>query len=83
MSTQAEVDAARKVLEEKWDAQGDCGSCTWHACLYEHDVDDVMIAHALEYEDGLLRLNCVNKTADEPESHRGIKINIKPGVQNG
>lgn len=31
------VQAARQRLEERWDAQGDCGSCGWHAALHGHE----------------------------------------------
>lgn len=70
--------AARAVLESKWDADGDCRSCGWHAALYEHEVDDSDILDALQNRNGILELSCVSKDADDPTSHRGIKIDIKP-----
>ena len=29
-------DRIAKQVEEKWDAQGECRSCGWHACLSEY-----------------------------------------------
>lgn len=75
-TTKEEVAAARQRLEQKWDAEGDCGSCGWHACLYEHYVSDEDIENALECDDGWLFLDCISKDADEPGSHRGIKIYV-------
>lgn len=42
-----EVQKARKILEDKWMAEGQCGSCGYHAMLGEHDVCDEDIEHAL------------------------------------
>ncbi len=70
--------AARALLESKWDAEGECGSCGWHAALYEHRVDDDDIADALKNNGGVLELLCVNKDDEDPASHRGVKINISP-----
>lgn len=67
---------ARARLEAKWDAEGDCGSCGWHAALYEHNVEDSEIAEALEKNGGILELSCVSKDDDDSASHRGVKINI-------
>lgn len=57
MATQEQIGAARRRLEAKWDDEGSCGSCGWHALLYEHSVDDSDIAEALDNEGGLL-LGC-------------------------
>lgn len=74
--TAEEIAAARQRLETKWDAEGDCGSCGWHACLYEHHVSDEDIAHALEFDDGVLHLSCISKDDEDSCAHRGIKIYI-------
>lgn len=77
MSTPEQVIAARKRLEQKWDSQGCCRSCGWHASLYEHDFADTDIQRALE-GDGRLELTCVNKGMDpeEREGHRGVCVFI-------
>lgn len=76
MKTQEDVLRARKILEDKWDDEGECGSCGWHACLYEHGVEDWDIAQALDQGKGTLELTCVSKDADDRYSHRGVKIFI-------
>lgn len=76
MITQEKIDAARKRLEDAWDEHGDCRSCGWHACLYEHDITDISIQHALEFDNGELQLPCISKDRDEDERHRGITIYI-------
>jgi hypothetical protein len=72
------IAAARAKLEAKWDDEGDCGSCGWHACLYEHHVSDEDIQSALEDDAGWLHLSCISKDWDEGDrcSHRGIKVYI-------
>lgn len=70
------VKEARKILEDKWDSEGECGSCGWHGALWEHDVLDYEIEDALKNNDGILELYCVSKDDDENWSHRGIKIDI-------
>lgn len=75
-TTKEEIAAARQRLEQKWDAEGDCGSCGWHACLYEHHVIDEDIENALEFDNGLLRLSCISKNDEDACTHRGIKIYI-------
>lgn len=61
MIEQKQIDEARKRLEDKWDDEGHCGGCGWHACLYEHRVTDEDIAEALEERKGMLELSCRNK----------------------
>lgn len=83
MVMQEQVLQAKKRLEEKWDNEGDCGSCGWHACLYEHHVEDWEIALALDQNKGLLELTCVSK--DDPDdrySHRGVRIFIGEAAVN-
>lgn len=70
------VAEARKILEQKWDLDGDCGSCGWHAALYEHDVSDADIEWALESNKGVLELSCVSKDDEDCCTHRGVKIDI-------
>jgi len=69
-----DIAESRLILEKKWDAEGDCASCGWHACLYEHEVTDDDIKDAL-IGDGFIRLGCLNKD-DDGSLHRGIKIYI-------
>lgn len=70
------IAAARARLTEAWEAQGDCGSCGWHAALYEHDVSDEDLKDALENHGGWLHLECRSKDADDRECHRGVKVFI-------
>ena len=76
MATLEQIITARKVLESKWDAKGDCQSCGWHACLYEYDVSDEEIAYALDNDNGELELSCQNYEYGDPVGHRGVKIKI-------
>ena len=72
----SDVANARARLEAKWNNEGDCGSCGWHACLYEHYVSDEDIEHALKDDNGWLYLICVSKDDEDACTHRGIKIYI-------
>ena len=74
--TELEISVAHLRLVQRWNSEGQCNSCGWHALLYEHDVTDADIAEALEHNNGVLHLNCVSKDADDPWSHRGVSINI-------
>ncbi len=76
MATQEQVAAARKRLEQKWENEGDCCSCGWHAALYEHRVEDWEIANALDANKGILELTCQSKDADDRYSHRGVTVII-------
>lgn len=76
MATQEAISEARKILVSKWDAEGDCQSCGWHACLYEHDITDEDVADALDNNNGELELACQNYEYGDPVGHRGVKIKI-------
>lgn len=67
------IAAARAELERRWDAEGACGSCGWHAALYEHDVEDADLADALR-NNGRLELGCRNHEYGDPYGHRGVII---------
>lgn len=67
------IKAARAELERKWDAEGECGSCGWHAALYEHDVEDWELVFAIEHG-GRLELGCLSKDDDQASRHRGVVI---------
>lgn len=75
MATLEQITAARALLEQRWNAEGACGSCGWHAALYEHDVDDAMLAEALDNDDGVLRMPCQSDDGDA-YSHRGVRIRV-------
>lgn len=64
---------ARAELERRWDKEGECGSCGWHAALYEHCVDDDDLAEAIE-NGGRLELGCRNHEYGDPVGHRGVVI---------
>lgn len=76
MATDEQVQQARERLEERWISDGACGTCGWHALLYEHYVDEADIRDALDNDAGTLRLSCVSKDDDESWSHRGVRIFI-------
>ena len=76
MATTEQIKEARTLLESKWDSEGICGSCGWHALLYEHNVSDDEIEEALDNDGGWLFLTCVSKDDDDSYSHRGIEIMI-------
>jgi hypothetical protein len=69
---------ARAELERRWDAEGECGSCGWHAALYEHHVDDDDLADALRHG-GRLKLGCRNHEYGDPVGHRGVVIVLDAG----
>ena len=72
-----EISNGWQVLRKKWDSEGQCLSCGWHALLSEHEVEDVDIKEAVE-SDGILYLECLSKDDEEHRhSHRGIKINLR------
>lgn len=75
MATLEQITAAKELLEQRWDAQGECRSCGWHACLYEHYVCDEQIAGAIDHDDGMLYLGCLN---EPDEGHRGVTVNLNP-----
>ena len=60
------------VLDKYWDDQGMCSSCSWHACLYEHEpeIDD------WDKDLGCFVFYCINKDDDESFNHRPIKVFI-------
>lgn len=76
MATPEQIAAARVLLEQRWDAEGSCGSCGWHAALYEHRVDDSMLADALDNTGGVLRLSCQSDDDEESFRHRGVRIRV-------
>lgn len=77
MDIQERVKAARLVLEQKWDLYGDCNSCGFHACLYEHDVEDSDIRDALINNRGVLELTCKNTSlGNDRFDHRGVTIHL-------
>jgi hypothetical protein len=78
MSTQEQIDAAYKCLDERWGASGECRSCGWHAALYEYGVAWQDIEDALENHDGVLRLPCLNHEDGDPIGHRGVRVDLKP-----
>lgn len=74
MANQEQIEAAWQALRERWEDQGACGSCGWHAALYEHGVDDAEISEALD-TGGVLELPCLSDNED-PSLHRGVRVDI-------
>ena len=76
MATKEQIARGHEILKQKWDSEGSCDSCGWHACLYEHYVDDADIIDAIDNNEGVLMLSCKNYEDGDPVGHRGVKINI-------
>ena len=76
MADKEQIQQGWARLRAKWNAEGYCGSCSWHGLIYEHEVNDNDIAEALD-GDGWIRLGCVGDYAYEG-GHRGVKIFIGP-----
>lgn len=72
-ATPEQIAKARAELERRWNDEGECGSCGWHAALYEHDVDDDDLAEAIN-DGGCLELGCRNHEFGDPIGHRGVVI---------
>lgn len=75
MATPEQIAAARARLVERWDAQGECGSCGFHGALSEHFVDDSDLEYALDHDGGVLRMLCLSDEAEEG-GHRGVRIGV-------
>lgn len=60
-------------LEDRWDDQGDCRSCGWHAALYEYGEigPDVVI-----WCEESVWLPCLSQDHDDSGSHRGICVYV-------
>ena len=69
------LEEAKAKLAAKWDGEGQCSSCGWHATIGEHEIDDEDILSAINTNRGVLKLSCVNKNGYE--GCRGIKIDLK------
>lgn len=67
---------ARAELERRWDGEGECRSCGWHAALYEHRVEDDDLAWAIR-NGGRIELGCRSKDDDEAFRHRGVVITLE------
>ena len=76
MTTQGQINAARKVLEKKWQSEGECQSCGWHASLYQYEIDDDDIEDAIDGNGGLLYLPCLSRDCDDTYDHRGVRIQL-------
>lgn len=73
--TEERVAEAFSELERRWDGEGQCSSCGWHAALYEHRVTYDDVAEALR-NGGLLELGCQNYEHGDPIGHRGVVIRL-------
>ena len=70
------IAAARDELERRWEKEGECSSCGWHAALYEHKVTDDDLREAL-LNGGLLHLACLSEDDEDPFGHHGVKIKLE------
>lgn len=73
--TDEQVAKAFVELERRWDGEGQCESCGWHAALYEHRVTYDDVAEALRHG-GRLHLGCRNHEHGDPHDHRGVVITL-------
>lgn len=76
MTTPDEISAAFDRLESRWDEQGGCRTCGFHAQLAEHDVDETDILWAMNHCDGQLRLSCQAIGDNEAWPHPGPVVYI-------
>lgn len=72
------IDTLRLRLARRWDAEGACRSCGWHALLSEYDTGDADLDEALRMRGGLLWLPCLSKNEDGSD-HRGVSIDLTDG----
>lgn len=79
--TDEQIAAAKAVIEKSWDDSGACRSCGWHGAMYEHQIEDWEIVWALEKNAGILDLGCVAKDREGSDSHRGVRINLRPETE--
>jgi hypothetical protein len=76
MSERNQTERARDLLVQRWDAEGMCESCNWHAALGEYDITDDDIADAMQGAAGVLCLPCLSADADDADIHRGVRVRI-------
>ena len=66
------IDEAIALVRQRWDEEGACGSCGWHAALYEYG--ELAYAITIDKRDGCIRLPCLSDDAEDAWSHRGVRI---------
>lgn len=66
------IDEAMDLIRRRWDAEGACQSCGWHAALDEYG--DLRDAFDINRHKRRLELSCLSKDTDDAWSHRGVRI---------
>jgi hypothetical protein len=70
---------ALRQIEDMWRADGECGSCGWHAAFYEvreqvlQNVEDGDVSEHPKWGK-YLRVGCMNSDEGFPSDHRGTKV---------
>jgi hypothetical protein len=67
------VDQAIRIVEREWERQNGCASCNWAAWLSEYG-DDLASELTINERMKRIELPCLSKDAEEPCSHRGVRI---------
>lgn len=62
-------DEAIALVRKRWNADGACCSCGWHAALYEYGD----LGYAIDIYPDHIRLTCLNESGDGG-THRGVRI---------
>lgn len=63
------IDEAIELVRRKWDSEGECRSCGWHAALYEYGPLEAVIK--IDHERQCVALPCLG---EERWGHRGVRI---------
>lgn len=63
------IDEAITLVRSKWDEQGACQSCGWHAALYEYGP----LEESIDIMENRVEMSCLNENW-EGYSHRGVRI---------
>src|SRR4051812_30310947 len=61
-----------ELLDKYWDDQGMCASCSWHACVWEHDPDWSDWNEAA----GRFEFSCQNDDDEYSWDHRGVRLYV-------
>jgi hypothetical protein len=70
------IEKAIHIVKEKWDAQGECASCGWHAALEEYG--DLSEAIYIDEANKRIELSCLGDD-ENSSSHKGVRIYFSEG----
>lgn len=75
------IEEAIELVRRKWDDEGECASCGWHALLSEYDdLEDEIEINEREHR---VELRCLNKDDDDRSDHRGVFIYFDRPASSG